>query len=196
MKMMKIKVNEIIALHNEIVGHLKQSLEKAIQIGELLTEQKQSLKHGEFTKWVKENLPFTDRTARNYMRLHRERNRLKTETVSDLKGAYALLSEGKSSWVPHFTLCFAETVNTAREEVESWEEAFKLIAEESEMPIWLLCEWHYHHFGDMGDEFVYSTIKGSERMSRKAKQEQTTDWFMKVYEDCQKKRKQGGINCQ
>lgn len=85
------RINEINRLHNEIVGHLKTSLEKAMRIGELLTEQKQKLKHGEFTPWIKANLPFTDRTARNYMRLHRERDRIKTETVSDLKSAYKLL---------------------------------------------------------------------------------------------------------
>ena len=38
-----------------------------------------------------EHLPFTDRTARNYMKLHEHRERLKTETVSDLNEAYDLL---------------------------------------------------------------------------------------------------------
>jgi hypothetical protein len=87
---------EIIRLHDEVTGHLKTSLEKAIRIGELLTDQKESMAHGAFTPWVKENLPFTDRTARNYMHLHRERDRLKTETVSDLKTAYKMLSPPKS----------------------------------------------------------------------------------------------------
>jgi len=89
------RVQEIITLHNEIAGYLKTSLEKAIRIGGLLSEQKSSLKHGEFTSWMKANLPFTDRSAQNYMRLHRERNRLKTETVSDLKSAYKLLTAPK-----------------------------------------------------------------------------------------------------
>lgn len=88
----KSRVDEITALHLEIMGYLKQSLEKAIRIGELLTEQKKSLGHGEFTPWIKANLPFTARTARNYMRVFKERDRLKTETVSDLTSAYQLIS--------------------------------------------------------------------------------------------------------
>jgi len=91
----KSKAVEITKLHNEIAGHLRTSLEKAIKIGELLAEQKENLKHGEFTPWVKEHLPFTDRTARSYMRLHREKDRLKTETVSDLTSAYRLLAAPK-----------------------------------------------------------------------------------------------------
>ena len=87
----KSRSQRIVALHNEITNHLKTSLRKAIKVGELLAEQKQSLDHGEFTPWIKDNLPFTDRTAQNYMRLYRERDRLKTETVSDLKSAYKLL---------------------------------------------------------------------------------------------------------
>jgi len=89
----KMRIQDIVRLHSEVAAHLKQSLEKAIRIGQLLTEQKQALGHGEFIPWLKANIPFTDRTARNYMRLYRERDRLKTETVSDFKGAYALLAQ-------------------------------------------------------------------------------------------------------
>ena len=92
----KSKIQEIISLHDEVRGYLKLSLEKAIRIGELLAEQKESLKHGEFTPWVKANLPFTDRTARNYMGLYRKRDLLKTETVSDLTSAYKLLAAPKT----------------------------------------------------------------------------------------------------
>jgi len=97
-KQMDIKKNraqEIVTLHQEIVGHLQQSLEKAIKIGQLLTEQKGSMKHGEFGPWLKGNIPFTDRTARNYMRLWREKDRLKMESVSDLKDAYRLITDQK-----------------------------------------------------------------------------------------------------
>jgi hypothetical protein len=85
------RAEEITTLHNRIIGNLRQSLDDAIRIGQLLTEQKETLPHGDFGKWIEANLPFTDRTARNYMRLHRDRERLKTETVSDLTGAYRLL---------------------------------------------------------------------------------------------------------
>ena len=84
--------SEIIKLHNEILGLGRTCLEKAVRIGRLLIEQKAALKHGEFTDWIESNLPFTDRTARNYMRLYENRDLLKTENVSNLQGAYRLLS--------------------------------------------------------------------------------------------------------
>ena len=36
----KTRTQEIVRLHGEVVGHLRQSLEKAIRIGQLLSEQK------------------------------------------------------------------------------------------------------------------------------------------------------------
>ncbi len=86
-------INEISSLHNEIIGYLKTSLDKAIRIGQLLTEQKDSLKHGEFTKWISENLPFADRTARRYMRIYNNKDKLKTDRVSDLTSGYRFLTE-------------------------------------------------------------------------------------------------------
>lgn len=89
----KSNTEEIIKLHNEISMHYKISIQNAIRIGEILTEQKKSLKYGEFTKWVESTLPFTSRTARNYMLLFKEKSFIKTETVSDLSEAYKLLSQ-------------------------------------------------------------------------------------------------------
>lgn len=89
----RTRADEIRTLHDEIIQGLRRSLERAIRIGELLTEQKTSMQHGQFGQWIAVNLPFTDRTARNYMRCYRERDRLKTETISDLTNAYLLLRE-------------------------------------------------------------------------------------------------------
>lgn len=69
-------IQERVTLHNEIAGHLKMSLEKAIRIGKLLTEQKTSLKHGEWLSWIKANLPFSDRTARVYVRCFDNKDKL------------------------------------------------------------------------------------------------------------------------
>ena len=44
----RTRAQEIVGLNNEITAHLKASLEKAIHLGQLLTEQKTELKHGEF----------------------------------------------------------------------------------------------------------------------------------------------------
>jgi hypothetical protein len=83
---------EITRLHHEVLGCMKVGMEKAFRIGQLLTEQKEKLGHGHFTGWVNAALPFTDRTARNYMTLWRNQDRLKTENVSVLSEAYKLLT--------------------------------------------------------------------------------------------------------
>lgn len=73
-------------LHAGIEGKLKTCVKDAIQIGRLLVEQKAKLDHGEFLPWIMANCDFSDRTARNYMRVHQHRD--KTESVSDLQEAY------------------------------------------------------------------------------------------------------------
>jgi hypothetical protein len=89
------RVKQICALHIECEGLARQTFDKAIIIGGLLAEAKADLGHGEWLPFVQANLPFTDRTARNYMRLHERRGELKSETVSDLTGAYRMLTEPK-----------------------------------------------------------------------------------------------------
>ena len=75
------RVDRITELHAEIGGYLKMTLTKAIEIGGLLAEQKAELAHGEWLPWVKENLSFSERVARDYMRFHDRRDELKTATV-------------------------------------------------------------------------------------------------------------------
>lgn len=87
----KSTIEEIVNLHNEIAGHLKISLDKAIRIGELLTEQKASLKHGEWLSWIKANLPFSDRTARVYVRCFK--NKAILADSATLGSAMKLLAE-------------------------------------------------------------------------------------------------------
>ncbi|MHC1767932.1 MAG: DNA N-6-adenine-methyltransferase [Verrucomicrobiia bacterium] len=79
-------------LHSELLGLARTSLEIAIRIGELLTEQKARLKHGEWLPWVKDNIEFSEATAKRYMSVHRRRDELKSLNVSDLSDAYRLLS--------------------------------------------------------------------------------------------------------
>lgn len=85
-------VAEIKRLHSEILNAARTSLDKAIRIGELLREEKSRLAHGQWLPWLEANAPFTDRTATNYMRLFNERDRIKSESVSDLSSAYRLLA--------------------------------------------------------------------------------------------------------
>ncbi len=85
-------LEEITRLHQEILSAARTSLEKAIRVGELLSTIKGNLKHGEWLPWLAANVPFTDRTARNYLRVFQNRDRLKSESVSDLADAYRLLA--------------------------------------------------------------------------------------------------------
>src|SRR5258707_8227910 len=88
-------IDEINRLHGEVVKAAKTTLEKAIRIGELLDNIKSTLPYGSWLPWVRENLRFTDRTARNYMRLYEHRAQLKNGNVSDLAEAYATLTAAK-----------------------------------------------------------------------------------------------------
>lgn len=111
---------EICQLHREITEHLQTSLEKAIRIGQMLTEQKASLPHGDFGPWVAANLPFTDRTARSYMRFYRERDLLKTENVSVLSDASRLLATAKpSAWLPDVGEITIGTYCTGKDEMRT-----------------------------------------------------------------------------
>ena len=82
MKIQKSAVEEISRLHGEIVGDARITLKKAIRIGELLSAEKERHKHGEWGKWIDENLPFTSRMAQNYIRCFDNKAKLKCETVS------------------------------------------------------------------------------------------------------------------
>jgi len=54
----------------------------AIDIGEFLKRQKAKLPHGEWQWWCEDNLDFTGRTARRYMLLFENRDKLQRDTMS------------------------------------------------------------------------------------------------------------------
>ena len=87
-------VSEIVALHGEIIQSARTTLDKAIRIGQLLTEQKATLKHGLWLRWIEDNLPFAERTARNYMTVYCRRGEIGNGCRFELTDAYKLLSEG------------------------------------------------------------------------------------------------------
>jgi phage N-6-adenine-methyltransferase len=75
----KDRIKEIRKLHCDLIETVKSSLPKAIRIGELLTEQKKAMEHGDFGKWVEKNCSFSYRTGRVFMQLYREKDRVKIE---------------------------------------------------------------------------------------------------------------------
>ena len=79
---------DIEAVTAEII-QLKQDAGNAIiGIGQRLIEAKAMLSHGDWLPWLEERVEFTDRTARNFMRLSREWTNRKT--LSDLGASKAL----------------------------------------------------------------------------------------------------------
>jgi hypothetical protein len=96
-KLIKKEAETINTLHKQLEGIFHKGIEIAVEIGRMLADKKKELKHGEFGPWIKENLVFTDRTARNYMNLHE--NRDKVLTAGNIKEAYRMLEEPKTETV-------------------------------------------------------------------------------------------------
>lgn len=65
---------------------LKMSVQKAIRVGQLLTEQKEFIGHGKFISWIEDNLDITDETARKYIKLFQYKD--KTQLNWNLQEAY------------------------------------------------------------------------------------------------------------
>jgi Protein of unknown function (DUF3102) len=86
-------IEEINELHQQNLDAAKSTLERAIWIGELLTQQRANLKHGEWLPWLEANIIFSDRTARRYIAVFEQREQLKLDSVSDLADAYRFLSD-------------------------------------------------------------------------------------------------------
>jgi len=78
--------------HSALKGLANKSLTIALAVGERLAALRKKAKHGTWEKWVEDNLEFTVRTAYNYIRIHKHRSKIKSESVSDLKEACQLLA--------------------------------------------------------------------------------------------------------
>lgn len=80
------KTQEIKKELSELNQSLKMSVQKAIKIGELLTQQKEYVGHGNFLSWIENNLDISDKTAEKYMKISDHRNKI--ELSSNLQEAY------------------------------------------------------------------------------------------------------------
>ena len=63
---------DIEVITQEILDAKRRGGEAILTIGRCLTEAKQALPHGEWLPWLNERVEFSERTARNFMRLSRE----------------------------------------------------------------------------------------------------------------------------
>ncbi|MCJ7447963.1 MAG: DUF3102 domain-containing protein [Bacteroidales bacterium] len=110
-----ITAKKINTLHEGIMSLLHQGIEKAVEIGELLTGKKAELQHGEFGIWIKDNLIFTDRTAQRYMKLFENKDKvLQTGNISE---AYKMLGEGKNDNVSDLNNKKSLTIDTVIKQI-------------------------------------------------------------------------------
>jgi hypothetical protein len=80
--------------HEATAAAMKRGVGHAIAAGGLLIEAKAQLKHGEWLPWLTEHCAMSDRTARLYMRLARNKAEIEIGNVADLnlRGALALIT--------------------------------------------------------------------------------------------------------
>jgi len=85
----KTQMEQIIALHHELIGYLKVSLELATKIGGMLLELKEhNIQAGNFGKWLDQVMPFCRRTGQRYMQLFIFREELAKKGITTISDAY------------------------------------------------------------------------------------------------------------
>ena len=80
------QIKEINELHKGVYGGLKTTVEKAIKIGELLTECKEQVKHGEWEQFVRINCDFSEDMAQKYMKAYEKRDNEEYRTRAVFEG--------------------------------------------------------------------------------------------------------------
>lgn len=81
-------VKEIKSCHQMAISKVREGFEFAIKCGELLTEAKAKLEHGNFGGFVEQYFEFSHKTACSYMKLHKDLDALpKLTRASILKSA-------------------------------------------------------------------------------------------------------------
>jgi len=81
--------NQILAAHHAARSAAESAIAHAVRAGELLFQAKAQLPHGSFGQWLRENVKFSDRTARGYMQLA-GLDEAKRQRVADLSLRQAL----------------------------------------------------------------------------------------------------------
>lgn len=92
----KNPVDEINELHSEMNELAQSAVQKAIRIGELLTEEHKHCKHGGWEKWLKANVSCSLVTSYRYIQLYQKRDLIKSFSVKDLAEAYRICLPARS----------------------------------------------------------------------------------------------------
>ena len=85
---------EIHAHHQAIERAWVETVAQAIELGDKLIEAKSLVLHGQWSLWLRENFPGSERTAQNYMRLARAKPQ--TADLPTVRDALALLARSKA----------------------------------------------------------------------------------------------------
>lgn len=85
---------ELNRLHGEIEQKLRTTVQDAIRAGEILTQVKERLEHGEFLPWIERNCEFKPRTAQEYMGFYRHSD--KCASLADLQSARQIVAQIES----------------------------------------------------------------------------------------------------
>ncbi|MBN9692502.1 MAG: DUF3102 domain-containing protein [Verrucomicrobia bacterium] len=109
---MAVEINQ---LHHDNVVAAGQCLQRAIRIGELLTEQKARLKHGEWLPWLRANVKFSSQTSDRYRAVYANRDKFPTVGNIGLTEAYRMLAQTSE---PSLAECEA-TVERGLREIEN-----------------------------------------------------------------------------
>jgi len=89
------EIAEIKSNHGDITRQAKTAFSEAIRNGELLSKARSQLKDGDWGDWIETVLPFSRRTAENYIRVFNNQKLLESDTTFDLSAAYAKLISKK-----------------------------------------------------------------------------------------------------
>ena len=79
-------------------------LSHAIGAGRELIDQKRSMAHGEFGKWCRDNLTFTERHAQRYMQLAKTDTRVAFDPDLGIKAAIEAVAEKRPASAPALDL--------------------------------------------------------------------------------------------
>ena len=80
-------------LHTQIIASPAETLTLSKQLGDLLKSVKADLLHGSFTEWCKTTLTFSGRTARDYMRISDNWDKLEHSDADSVRSAMQLLKD-------------------------------------------------------------------------------------------------------
>lgn len=89
---LEIIESDIIKAHHTFMASMRSSMQAAIDAGEQLLKAKEHIEHGGFQRWIEGNMPFSLRTAQNYMKIAKKQDVIEEKGAKMLSHAYDAVS--------------------------------------------------------------------------------------------------------